>query len=490
MTAQANPQKNKDFFYYFISFIGIAVMFGFGQLPASAPLTQQGMNVVGIFLGVLILWTFIGLLWPSLLAIAAICLVGGVPMGKVMAGTFGDKALVMVFLSMILFGAFQHYGVTRYISTWFLTRKMINGKPGLFNFVFFYTTYILAALSANILPTILFMWAIIYGILEEVGYKKGDAYSNIMVTGVLFSAVVGQAAKPFTGSVLLILGSYENVSKATMDYLDYMSFGFVICSLIVVCYSLVVKYILRPDMSKIAGISVEQINKNPLPPMDTRQRILFGCLFGFLIMVLLPSFLPASFPLVPALKKLGPWGIALVFIVGVTLFKVNGKPIMDFKEIAAKYVGWDVYALVAFAMFIGPVLLAPETGVSEYLKSVFIPLFEGRSSYVATMIMIVGGILITQVANNAIMGAMLMPVIGVVSAQVGSNFAGTAALMTFAMHLAFLTPAASPYAAVLYANTDWLEKKAIMKYSLIFVFMSICIYGTVAMPLMNMIFPK
>ena len=82
--------------------------------------------------------------------------------------------------------------------------------------------------AAYILITggLLFMWAILYGVLEDVGYRKGDRYTAMMVIGTMFGAISGQAAKPFTGSALMMVGAYEKVAKTQLDYLPYMWLSF------------------------------------------------------------------------------------------------------------------------------------------------------------------------------------------------------------------------------------------------------------------------
>jgi len=88
-------------------------------------------------------------------------------MAAVIKTAFGDTVPVLVLFAMILFGAIQHAGITKYISRWFLTRKIINGKPVMFSFIFIYCAYVIAALSANILPALLLMWSILYGVLVD-----------------------------------------------------------------------------------------------------------------------------------------------------------------------------------------------------------------------------------------------------------------------------------------------------------------------------------
>ena len=469
--------------YYVNSLIGILLIFGFGHLPPFEPVTPVGMQVLGIFLGMIFLWSFVSILWPSLLGILALGLSDFAPMKKVLLMSFGDVVPILVFFAMVLFGAIQHSGVTRYISRWFLTRKVINGKPVVFSFVFIYTTYILAALSANILPALLFMWAILYGVLEDVGYKKGDRYTALMVIGTMFGAISGQAAKPFTGSALMMVGAYEKVAKTQLDYLPYMLFGLVMSTLGILFYCLLMKFVFRPDMGRIRDISVERFKKDALPPMDLRQKILFVSLFGYLTLVLLPSVLPKSIAFIGLINKLGPWGVVIAFVAVLCLIRVDGKPVVDFKEIAGKYVVWDVYFLVCMAMVISDALTAESTGITAFLTNSLNPLLGGRSELTLAIIVILFSVPITQFANNAVMGVLLMPIIKVFSEQSGGSFVALATLMIFALHVAILTPAASPYAAILYGNSSWVDRKDIVKYGLAITLLAIFLYIVIGIPL-------
>lgn len=485
----ATPAKeDKDLWYYVASVIGILIIFGFGSLPPFEPITPIGMSILGIFLGMIFLWSFVSILWPSLLGIVALMISDYAPAGKVIAMSFGDTVPVLILFAMILFGAIQHAGVTHYISRWFLTRKIINGKPVVFSFIFIYATYVLAALSANILPVLLFMWAILYSVLEDVGYKKGDKYTAIMIIGTMFGAISGQAAKPFTGSALMISGAYEKVAQVQMDYLNYMLFGFIMCSLGIFLYALLIKFVFRPDMSKIAEINIERFEKDKLPPMNTCQKIMMASLFGYLIMVLLPSILPKTLPGIALLGKIGPLGVVILFVVGLSLFKLHGKPILEFKEIAAKYLVWDVYLLVCMAMVISSAMTSGPTGITEFLKESLDPMLGGRSAFTFSFIFVIFGVVITQFANNGVMGVLFMPIIKVFSEQNGANFEAVATLLIFALHVAILTPAASPYSAILYGNKDWVSQGEVFKYGIVLCVMAILMYAIIGIPVMQLIF--
>lgn len=57
--------SNKDVKYYVNSAICLALMLGFGYLPPLAPITPLGMQILGIFLGMVYGWIFVGIPWPA-----------------------------------------------------------------------------------------------------------------------------------------------------------------------------------------------------------------------------------------------------------------------------------------------------------------------------------------------------------------------------------------------------------------------------------------
>ena len=194
-------------FYVHVA-IGMFLMFFAGRIfPPIYPLTEVGMLVVAVFFGAIWFWCFVGFLWPSLLAIVAFILTGFSPTGatafgtivsQAMAGTFGHSVTVLLIFSMILFGSPQHVGATRYITRWFLTRKVFNNRPIVFAFVFIFATYALS-IAVNVTPSLILMWTVLYGVLNELGYKKGEKFTSLMLIGTFLGSISGQASLPFTG---------------------------------------------------------------------------------------------------------------------------------------------------------------------------------------------------------------------------------------------------------------------------------------------------
>lgn len=480
--------KSKNTTYYIHCLIGFFFVFGFGNLPPIAPITPLGMKVLGTFIGCIYMWSFISCLWPSILGLIALGISGYAPLKTVLLNAFGDSTTILILFSMILFGAIDESGTTKYVSRWFLTRKIINGRPVVFSFVMIYTAYILSALGST-LPAILFMWAVLYNLLKDVGYKKGDKYTSLMVIGVLFGAISGQPFKPFAGSSLIMIAAFEKVSGTKIDYLSIMIFGFVMATLAIILFSLLIKFVFKPDMSKIANISADRFKEDQLPQMTLTQKIYLSCLFGFLALVVLPGILPKQpTGLIAVLRQIGPHGVAMSFVFILCMIKIGSKPILNFKEVVGRHVTWDVYFLVAMAMVISDALTIDSTGIKPFLIQTLNPLLSNNSPLVFTAIMATVGILITQVANNAVMGVLLMPIMYTFALQNGTNPTAVAVIMVYTLHIALITPAASPYAAVLFGNKDWIESKDITKYGTLVMFSMLALYLIIGIPLANLIF--
>lgn len=61
--------KKFDAKYYVHSVIGLILMFGIPLIPPIEPITHIGMQIGGIFIGLVYLWSTVGLFWPSTLAL-------------------------------------------------------------------------------------------------------------------------------------------------------------------------------------------------------------------------------------------------------------------------------------------------------------------------------------------------------------------------------------------------------------------------------------
>lgn len=118
---------------YLHTAIGILIMLiGFVIAPFG-PVTEVGVKCLFIFLGMVYLWSTVNPLWPSMLGLVLLGLSGYAGEGAagfkaVMASSIGNDTVILLMLTMVLFGALDVLGVTKHIAKWCLTRKIKIGR--------------------------------------------------------------------------------------------------------------------------------------------------------------------------------------------------------------------------------------------------------------------------------------------------------------------------------------------------------------------------
>jgi len=484
--SQFGKPKSKLFYIHY--FIGLFLMFPFGRIvPPIEPLTEVGMQVMGVFVGAIWLWCFVGFLWPSFIALIAFGLTDFAAFGAVVTSAFGNHVPALLLFSMVLFGSPQHVGVTDYITRWFLTRKISNNRPVVFSFVFIFATYVLAV-AVNVTPALILMWTVLYAVLKELGYKPGDKYSTVMVIGTFLGAISGQASLPFTGGTLAIVGVFRDVSGIAMPIPEYMLLGFIFSNIVFVVYCLFIKFIFRPDMSNIENINIEIFDRNPLPPMNMLQKTNFFGMLGFVALVLLPSFLPNEFIVTRILLDLGPVGSAILLIGVMCMVRVEGQPILDFKAVAAKSINWEIYIMVVTAIAISAALTNPATGVLDGMVALFYPILGGHSPIMFFVVMLLVGIFATSFAMNLIIGVTLMPILVAFGSIAGANLPAVAATTILLLHYAIILPSASAFAAMLWSNKDWVKPIEVFKYGAVIITIATIVAITMIMPISLVLF--
>ena len=73
-------EKEKVHWTYWLHLaIGAFFMFGFPMFDPIEPLTEIGMTIVGVFVGMVYLWSALDSIWPSLLGLLLVAIAGYIP---------------------------------------------------------------------------------------------------------------------------------------------------------------------------------------------------------------------------------------------------------------------------------------------------------------------------------------------------------------------------------------------------------------------------
>ncbi len=121
-TKMGAAAKKGNTSYYIHSIIFLLITINTGFLPT-------GMKVLGVFLGLLYGWIFIGFIWPSLFGMLALGMTGYAPIIDVFCGGFGHANVLKLFFVFIFAGIMQTTGLTNFLANWCVSRKICRGRP-------------------------------------------------------------------------------------------------------------------------------------------------------------------------------------------------------------------------------------------------------------------------------------------------------------------------------------------------------------------------
>ena len=444
---------------YVHSAIGIGIMVLFHLLPPIAQITPVGMRCVGAFLGMIYLWSTVGTLWPSLLGLLVIGMSGYAGEGPaafndMVLHAFGNNTVILVLFTMVLFGSLDTVGCTDYIAQWYLTRPMIKGRPYVFLFLYFMAAYALSALMTAV-GALVMLWPIGQTMLSAASVKREDPIWPYFFVGMFFTASVGGAIFPFLGPQLIVLSTYTNITQDVVGYLPYILLNIGLTMALTILYLFIVKYVVRPDVSKLSHIDPSLMReKLNLPPMNARQWAFLAMVPVYVAMLLLPSFLPSSLPFMQGLLNLGTLGVTVGWIVVFSILWYGESPMLDFKLTAFKHFNWGVFFMIAAAVYGAGTLSADKTHVSTFLVEVLQPILGGRNEFFFVAIMLFVGLALTNVMTNAASAVILLPVLLPFAQSSGASTPALVASLTLITQAAILTPAASPHAGLLWGRID------------------------------------
>ena len=441
--------------------IGGFFMFGFPMLDPIEPLTEIGMTIVGVFVGMVYLWSAVDSIWPSLLGLMLVALAGYVPnltgyaaVKQLFLDSFGSETVVVCILGMILFAAVEFVGCTKYMARAFMSIKLLEGKPYIFLYIFFLCAYFISGLTSP-LAAMLIMWPLAQEVCTSFGYKKGDKLFTLMICGVYLASTLGQPMLPFKGASYAVISAFVNMSGIAVNFASYIIYT-VIMSLMMLAFFLVfVRFVYRPDVEGFKKVTVAELTKEKLEPMNIQQIAFMVMMFAYAALLLLPNFLPATIPFVAFINSIGILGITIFFIVILMVLPYKGKPMLDFKAVAKKSFSWDIMFLVAAALYVCNAMSSNVTGVKPFLVQILSPLLADKPIIVFVFLILAFAITTTNFANNAGMALVLLPVILSFSELYPTvNATALAISVCLIVFVALLTPAASPYCGMLHARRD------------------------------------
>ena len=470
--------------------VGFGIMALFWLMPPIEPITALGMRCVGAFLGMVYLWSAVDTLWPSMVGLFMLAISGyggdggfnGVWMQAV-----GVYTVLLTLFAMVLFGAMDEVGDTKYIAKWFLTRSIFKGRPMVFMAVFYVCCFVLAAICSPI-TSLIILWPIALSLMDSVNITREDRLWKYFFVGMFAVSTLAQPLFPFLGAQLIPYAAFQSMTAAmgnpmTIPMGQYMAVDLIMTTLVMALYLVVLRYVLRVDMSKLKAVDPAMVEEQmPLPKMNFQQKAFLYMIPCYLIMILLPNFFPNN-PVSAGLNFIGPMGITIVWVMIFLIVRWNGKPLLDFKEVAYRQFNWGIFFMIAAAVFGANTLSNPDTGVPAFLIKALTPILGGRSEMAFVAIMFTTALIITNFANNAAMAVVLMPVVLNFSNEIGINPMPVATGVILMVFVAMLTPAASPHAGLMHGMKKIYNTKDILSVGFPICIATLLLYIFIGYPL-------
>jgi sodium-dependent dicarboxylate transporter 2/3/5 len=456
-------QRTKDGAYYVKAVIGLAIMIFFQFIPAPAPITPAGMALFGYFIGLILLWSFVDMVWPTFVAICLFAFQAFdiFPNSGQMAGiyeagiqSFGNWITLFMLGTLVFCYALGEVGTIRRITMWFVTRKYAKKNPWTFTFVLWLSGLVIS-LFLDVTATQVFMLGIAHELFAVLGFKKGDAWPRVVVIGITFTAIIGFTMTPICHTLpILFMGISAAITGTPVNMLAYMLVGIPVGIVIWIIMYFWFRGVAKPDISHFDNVDFDILDGKRPGPMDRREKTVIVVSAIVLVLWIVPGFasflapqseftnlmnaLTATFPLFAGIAVLG-------------FIHIDGRPVLDIQE-AFKHIAWLPIILLAGIMVIAGSMGEDTTGLPGWIAANIVPLAEGHSPFAIIAIISVMCIIITNIANNVPTGIIFVSVGTPMALAAGMNPAVLAIAVSISANLAYTIPPA--YVPIAYAYAD------------------------------------
>lgn len=448
--------------YYMHSMICILIMFGFQFIPPFiSGISETGMNVLGIFIGMLYGWTFVEMIWPSILGMVACGFTGLMTVQESFMQGFGSD-LVMITLFVFVFTAFMEMsGLNQWIANWFISRKIVIGRPYIFLLMMCLSAWILAMFT-YCFAAIIVIWSVFYSISKELRLAPRSPFVNCVIFGIAFAGTLGGGTLPFNALSVIVLGLMKSSVNLSVNYVLFSLINLVFVFIIIVLYVLVCKYIFRPDPG-ILQDKIDRFSHLRHVKMNKDQITASMALVIFLAMLLLPGILPTTWPIISQLSTLNVAGSAAIVLCALMLLRKKTASgiagVINWTTCAGRGINWEVVILLASTTPISIALESDESGVLASCEAFLRAQIGDMSPFLAIAFIVVALGLLTQVMHNAVLLIIFVPMLCPVLISYDINPVVMAMPLLIVVQAAFMTPAASTQAAMVFSNTEWINKK-------------------------------
>lgn len=454
--------------------ISMLVVVIFALIPPPPGMTGSAMQLIGIFIGTLILWMTVSIDWPSMLCmLLIILLLPEISVSSMLSASVGSATFSFLLFTFICTYAVGTTPFIRRVALRFVTGHI--AQRGSWSFIVMYLSATLI-LGLFMSPTVLvvIMLALNEEIFKVLQLEKGSTTARMMTMGMVFASGISAGMTPIAHVFpLLSIGVYETATNNAITYFQYMTVSVPVGLLAFIIMLLIFRLFFKPDVGEIKTEDTLQLKKN-LPSFSQGEIVTLIVFFGVIMLWVLPGLLKPAFPgFYSAINKYGTAMPPLLGAVLLSIISFNGKPLVDFKDATSKGVPWASLIMVSGTLALSSALTNDAIGLTAWVSEKLQPLAATLPPMSVVLLFALWAALQTNLSSNMVTATVVATIaMAVAGAYSGAlNVPALICVIGMLSAFAFATPPAM--ATVAFAiGSGWCDAKSFAKYGSILAIVS------------------
>lgn len=450
------------------SAITIFFMFLFGRvIPPFGGITPVGMNVLGVFLGVIYGYCTYEIAWPSILAFVAYGLSGAVTVSGAISAMMGQSVVFQSICAFLAAGALSEFGFSKWFVRWSLSRNIFKGNPLVYLWCFM-AIFGLSAVVIYTIPLQVLLYTIWLDISESCGYGKNSKFAYAGFTGILLSCTMGDSLLPYTSWKL---GLAQTWSQAVGSDVNLVLFGLITISiffLAITAYVLLLKPVLKVDFSKLQAYDTNKMPEETKYLRPRAKRVFFVYMITVVVCIVataLPSGNAFKTLVNSNLTNAGMYALCAVILMILPSGEGDGKPCLDFRTHAKNLINWNSVFMCAVCITLASAVTNADYGISAWLSSLFEPLFGGDNRWLIMILAAIVALVLTQIGSNIAFGSALIPIIAPFVIASGLDPVISSVAVVFFVQQGYCLPGSSSPAAIYHSHDYIPDMKQRIKFT-------------------------
>ena len=456
----------------------------FRFIPAPDGLTADAMQVVGVFVGVLLLWITIGIDWPSLLCIAALGFVPSIGVGEVLKTAFGNATFAFLLFTFMCTYALSQTSVVKKIAVAFVTSNIAKKGPWHLAVAFLSSVLIIGLVMS---PTVLFF--IMLPILEEIygvlKLEKGDKFARILMIGLVTCSSLSSGMTPIAHVFpVLAIGVFETATGTVVSYANYMAFA-IPCGIILFAIMMVsFKYIMKPEVNNFRGITEEDMAGLEITQTTKRERYVVLIFLLVVVFWILPGIIGNVLPgLAATINRYGTAMPPLIGVIIMAVIRVDNKPLLNMNEAMVKGVSWPSLIMSASTLALGSAMTNQSIGLTAFITTSILPITTNVAPVLLILLFVTWAAVQSNVSSHMVTAQLVASIAVPIAISGGSiSAAAIASVIGMVASIGSATPPSMPYVAIAGAS-GWTDAKELMKYGFIIMVSTIIVTVVIGYPL-------